>query len=44
MPICQLAAMLLAVDPDTKLRHFDDVMLTGKLLSTNIMFYFSIVN
>jgi hypothetical protein len=28
-----LAARLLAVDPDTKPRHFGDVMLTGKLLS-----------
>jgi hypothetical protein len=33
---------LLAFDPDTKPRHFGDVMLTGKLLSPN--FYFQIDN
>jgi hypothetical protein len=38
----RLAAKLLAVDPDTKPRHFGDVMLTGKLLSNSPNVYFQI--
>jgi hypothetical protein len=40
----RLAARLLADDPDIKLRHFDDVMWTGKLLSLNVYFQIEMEN
>jgi hypothetical protein len=40
----RLAARLLADDPDTKPRHFGDVMLTGKLLSPNVYFQIEMEN
>jgi hypothetical protein len=39
-----LAARLPAVDPDIKLRHFGDVMSTGKLLSPNVYFQIEMEN